>query len=173
MHNVLSLIDRTYRFYLKFGVLFLCLMLLFLNCQNIQYPEKPKNLIPEDKMVDVLIDVHLFNAAKSVNKLPLQQTGMTPHEFIYEKHAIDSIQFEKSNAYYGAHLNKYERIHLKVRNFLEAEKRELDTLIVRKKRKQDSIKIVTDSLKLLEIKDLQNSSNESKILKKTSIDPIK
>lgn len=144
-----------------------------MGCQNIEYPEKPKDLIPEDKMVEVLVDVHVFNAAKSVNRLPLQQTGMTPHQFIYEKHAIDSIQYENSNAYYGADLNKYGRIHNRVKDFLELKKRKIDTTIAREKRKVDSIKFVTDSLKLLRIEGLNNSSEGSKVLKKLQTDTIK
>ncbi|MEX0996272.1 MAG: DUF4296 domain-containing protein [Flavobacteriaceae bacterium] len=154
-------------------VFFLGLGLFFMGCQNIEYPEKPKDLIPEDKMVEVLVDVHVFNAAKSVNRLPLQQTGMTPHQFIYEKHAIDSIQYENSNAYYGADLNKYGRIHNRVKDFLELKKRKIDTTIAREKRKVDSIKFVTDSLKLLRIEGLNNSSEGSKVLKKLQTDTIK
>lgn len=146
--------------------------LLILGCQDIKYPEKPKDLIPEDKMVEVLIDVHLFNAAKSVNRLPLQQTGMTPHQLIFEKHSIDSLQYETSNAYYGANLDIYERIHTKVKDYLESEKREIDTLIVREKRKQDSIKVITDSLKLLRTEGLIDSPKDSKILKKIERDTI-
>lgn len=152
-------------------IFLLSLGIFFMGCQDIKYPERPKDLIPEDKMVEVLIDVHLFNAAKSVNRLPLQQTGMTPHQFIYEKHAIDSIQYENSNAYYGADLNKYERIHNSVKDFLESEKREIDTTIVREKRKIDSIKFVTDSLKLKRIEDL-DTPKDSKTLKKAEQDTI-
>lgn len=136
---------------MKPSLFLLSLGLFFFGCQNIQYPERPKDLIPEDKMVEVLIDVHLFNAAKSVNRLPLQQTGMTPHQFIYEKHDIDSVQYEKSNAYYGANLNTYERIHTSVKIFLENQKTEIDTVIARERRIQDSIKIVTDSIRLKKI----------------------
>lgn len=154
---------------LKPQLLLLGFVVLFFGCQNIQYPERPKDLIPEDKMVEVLIDVHLFNAAKSVNRLPLQQTGMTPHQFIYEKHDIDSVQYEKSNAYYGANLNTYERIHTSVKTFLENQKTEIDTVIVREKRKQDSIKIITDSIRLKKIG--VDTNKEPAVLRKVA--PVK
>lgn len=151
MHNVLNSIVNIKNSFLKPHLFLLSLGLFFFSCQNIQYPERPKDLIPEDKMVEVLIDVHLFNAAKSVNRLPLQQTGMTPHQFIYEKHNIDSVQYEKSNAFYGANLNSYERIHNRVKDYFELQKTEIDTVIERERRKQDSIKIVTDSIRLKNI----------------------
>jgi hypothetical protein len=150
MHNALNSTDKNKSILLKTVTLMLVLV-WFSSCQDIQKPERPKNLIPEDKMVEVLIDVHLFNAAKNVNRLPLQQTGMSPHEFIYDRHNIDSIQFEKSNAYYGTDINAYERIHLRVKKFLDNKKTEIDTLIAREKRRQDSIKIVEDSLRLKKI----------------------
>lgn len=149
MHNNLNLIDNFQSLHKTFNLFFwgVCILLMG-SCQSIEKTEKPKNLIPKDKMVEVLIDVHLFNAAKSVNRLPLQQTGMTPHQFIYEKHQIDSIAFEKSNAYYGAELDTYEEIHSKVKAQLEQRKIEVDTTIARKKRAQDSIKYIQDSIKL-------------------------
>lgn len=172
MRNVLNSIVKISKFGFTPQIFLMSVGLLILGCQDIKYPEKPKDLIPEEKMVEVLIDVHLFNAAKSVNRLPLQQTGMTPYHFIYEKHVIDSLQYEKSNAYYGANLDKYERIHTKVKDFLESEKREIDALIVREKRRQDSIKFITDSLKLLKIEGLIEAPSNSKVLKKVVLDTI-
>lgn len=125
---------------------------VLMGCQDIKRPEKPDNLIPEDKMVEVLIDVHLFNSAKSYNRMPLQQTGLTPHHFIYEKHGIDSLQYEKSNAYYGADLDRYTAIHARAKAILENRKSEVDTLLAKDTQKRDSISKVNDSLRLLKNK---------------------
>lgn len=154
-------------------LLFSSLVLLLLGCQDVKYPEKPKDLIPEDKMVEILIDVHLFNAGKSVNRLPLQKTGRTPFELIYEKHNIDSLQYEKSNAYYGAYLNKYERIHLKVKDSLESKKAEIDTLKAREMRKKVSTKTDTDSIKSQAIEGKAIPPRDSEILKKPALDTLK
>jgi hypothetical protein len=171
MHNALNSTDKNKSILLKMATLLLVLM-WFSSCQDIQKPERPKNLIPENKMVEVLIDVHLFNAAKNVNRLPLQQTGMSPHEFIYDKHNIDSLQFEKSNAYYGTDINAYERIHLKVKEFLDNKKIEIDTIIAREKRSKDSIKIVLDSLRLEKILNKSVGLTESKLVKPVKIDSL-
>ncbi len=133
-------------------------IVVFAGCQNIEYPKKPKNLIPEDKMVEVMIDIQLFNTAKTYNRLPMQQAGLTPYEYIYERHEIDSLQFLESNTYYGANLDKYGNLYTKVKTYLEIEKSKLDTIFAVEKRKQDSIKIITDSLKLLRI-NLPNSGS--------------
>lgn len=153
MHNALnSIVNNS-----KIAVILLGTILM--GCQDIERPEKPENLIPEDKMAEVLIDVHLFNSAKSYNRMPLQQTGMTPHQFIYEKHGIDSLQYERSNAYYGADLDKYVAIHSRAKNILEKRKREVDTLISIENRKKDSIKLINDSLRRAK----NNSKNPLKL----------
>lgn len=146
MHNALNSIVK------KSKVVIVLLGTVIIGCQDIKRPEKPDNLIPEDKMAEVLVDVHLFNSAKSYNRMPLQQTGLTPHQFIYEKHGIDSLQYEISNAYYGADLDKYANIHARAKAILEKRKIEVDTLIVKETQKRDSILKVNDSLRLLKNK---------------------
>tara|TARA_R110000850_G_scaffold254614_1_gene380222 strand:+ start:111767 stop:112264 length:498 start_codon:yes stop_codon:yes gene_type:complete len=146
MHNALNSIVK------KSKVVILLLSSVFIGCQDIKRPEKPENLIQEDKMVEVLVDVHLFNSGKSYNRMPLQQTGLTPHQFIYEKHGIDSLQYEKSNAYYGADLDKYAAIHARAKAILEKRKSEVDTLLAREVQRRDSISKVNDSLRLLKNK---------------------
>lgn len=163
----MNLIANTFTYWVKTTTL-IGLLLLCANCQNIDYPKKPKNLIPEDKMVEVLIDVHLFNAAKTINRLPLEQTGMSPHEMIYKKHDIDSAQFAISNAYYGAHIDTYERIHQQMKTVLEAKKTVLDTLVKIEKRQQDSIQKVKDSLRLLKNK-INSDSVTPKLIKNTTL----
>ncbi len=133
-------------------VVVLIAILVFSGCQNIEYPEKPNNLIPEDKMVEILIDIQLFNTTKTYNRLPLQQGGLTPFEYIYERHEIDSIQFLESNNYYGANLDTYNKIHIRIREYFQHEKIKADTLAAIEKRTLDSIKAVNDSITLSELK---------------------
>ncbi len=173
MPNDLNSTDKTHSFHNRLILLLGCISLLFLTgCQTIERNKKPENLIPEDKMVEVLIDVHLFNAAKSVNRLPLQQTGMTPHQFIYEKHDIDSLTYEQSNAYYGADLNTYEEIHAKVKVQLELRKTVVDTSIARKKRAQDSLKFIQDSIKLKKLNIKSESSPKIQAVQELKRDSI-
>lgn len=130
-------------------LLILVAFLGLMACQDIQYPEKPKNLIPKDKMVDVITDLYIFNAAKSYNRNLLQQSGLTMQEFIYEKHEIDSVQFQKSNAYYAANIEELEDIYTEVEERLKAQQQEIDTLLSEKqKRKQtnDSLTMSVDSI---------------------------
>lgn len=132
-------------------IIFLWVSFAFLGCQNIDYPEKPKDLIPEDKMVEIMTDIQLFHTAKSYNRMPLQRSGLSPYTYIYEKHNVDSLQFVTSNTYYGSNLQTYGTLYSRVKANLEIKKAKIDTILAIEKRTKDSIKIITDSLRLLKI----------------------
>ncbi len=129
------------------SIFLLALNILLASCQTITPPQNPDNLISEDLMVEIMTDIHLFTSAKGINRLQLQKTGLTPHQLIFEKHQIDSLQYAQSNTYYGAHLETYERIHLRVKTILEMKKEEVDTALTIEKRVQDNLIKTTDSLK--------------------------
>jgi len=94
--------------------------LILLSCKTDNAPVKPKNLIPEDKMVEVLIDLSLLSSAKGLNKKILENNGITPDEYVYKKHKIDSLQFTESNLYYSYFIDDYDKIYLKVKDSLES-----------------------------------------------------
>lgn len=96
-----------------------------LSC-NDSLLEKPDNLIPEHKMVEVLKDLALVNAAKSTNMAVLQDNGIEPMAYIFEKHDIDSLQFVESDRYYASLPPEYERIYKKVESKLEKETKILE-----------------------------------------------
>ena len=115
---------------MKKAFLFIFFILISMeSCQKVERPEKPQDLIPEDKMAAILVDIYLFNAAKSTNRILLQKTGLTTEKLIYQKHGIDSLQFVESNNYYGGDLKKYDAIHQKVKLLIEAEKTTFETLV--------------------------------------------
>ena len=91
-----------------------------MSCQDVQKTEKPDDLIPEDKMIDVLTELSLVHAARNYNKFKLENTGINPDEYIYEKFDIDSLQFEKSNDYYSEQYTQYERIYDSVKVRLQS-----------------------------------------------------
>jgi len=97
------------------------LIIVLLAC-NENLVDKPDNLIPEDKMVAVLTDLAIVNAAKSTNISVLHDNNIEPMEYIYNKYDIDSLQFVESDFYYAS-LPKgaYERIYKKVEAKLEKE----------------------------------------------------
>lgn len=143
----------------------LCCLVIF-ACQSIDKPRPPQNLIPENKMVDILTDTYLSNAARGVNNRMIREKGYKLDKTLYKTYAIDSVQFIESNAYYASNLEQYATIIEKVTARLELLKKESDSLkfeytekirikdslkrdsIARKLRKEDTIKekVTNDSV---------------------------
>ena len=118
---------------------FLSLILCLLGCQNVNYPEKPKNLIAKDKMVDVLTESYLANAARSIDNRAILDKGVKIDSLVYRKFGIDSLQFASSNAYYAADLNAYREIFAEVETRLTAMQKEMDSIWEMKSVQKDSL----------------------------------
>ena len=127
-------------------LLYIVICLLFSCNPSIEKPKKPENLIPEDKMVDIMYDVFILNSAKGVNKKMLELNGVLPKDYVFEKYSIDSTQFAESNNYYVYNTKTYESILDKVAEKIEVKKKEYEAIDkieeAEKRRKEDSIRAV-------------------------------
>ncbi len=114
---------------------------VFLACNNnkIEVPKKPDNLLSTTKMVNVLYDMAIVNAAKGTNKKMIQNKGLNPQEFIFNKHDIDSLQFADSNNYYTYFPDVYEDIYEQVRFRLENRKKGYKAILDREEKEMDSL----------------------------------
>lgn len=99
--------------------------------------EQPENLIPQEKMVDILRDMAILNAARTTNVAILHKNDIEPMPYLYAKYGIDSIQFSNSDLYYASLPEIYEDIYAKVEARLETEKESIEEL----KRVNDSLKV--------------------------------
>lgn len=117
-------------------------VLLIVSCKNstIEQPEKPENLISKGKMVDVLYDMAIIDAAKKTQRRTLERNGLYPKEYVFEKHDIDSLQFMLSNEYYAFNTDDYKEIYSVLNQKLNSEKNKYQAVL-------DSIKKVEDSIK--------------------------
>ena len=142
---------------------------LFFSCNpSIEKPKKPENLIPEDKMVDIMYDVFILNSAKGVNKKMLELNGVLPKDYVFEKYSIDSTQFAESNNYYVYNTKTYESILDKVAEKIEVKKKEYEAIDkieeAEKRRKEDSIRAVRSREKdsLIKFNELRKKNNTPK-----------
>ena len=85
-------------------------------------PERPENLISESKMVSLLTEVYLGNAARSIDNKQIRSQGVKIDSFLFAKYKVDSTQFAKSNAYYAADIDAYSAIIVQVQERLETMK---------------------------------------------------
>lgn len=129
----------------------LVVFLLLISCSE-NLLEKPNNLIPEDKMVEVLKDLAIVNAAKSTNISVLQDNGIEPMAYIYEKHGIDSTQFVESDRYYASLPVTYEHIYKNVESKLEKETKAIE-----------EAKKVNDSLRRVELENREGKTYLDKV----------
>ena len=103
--------------------------------------EKPINLIPKEKMIDILYDLAIINAAKSSGPKVMDNMNFEPMEYIYNKYQIDSIQFVTSDLYYASLPLEYEDIYKNLENRITKEK---ERFIKSGERKKDSLIQVKD-----------------------------
>lgn len=123
-------------------------MLLFSSCAE-ELIEKPDNLIPEDKMVSIIKEMAIVNAAKTTNLGKLRENGIEPTTFVFEKFEIDSAQFVDSDRYYASKPLRYENMYKKVESELEAQRVQLDI----EKKLRDSISLAKKTKKKIELKE--------------------
>ncbi len=105
--------------------LFITIVAMVISC-NKSPVEKPENLIPRDKMVDVIYDLSVLDALKSQRPIYLEQNNINPRTFVFEKYKIDSLQFAKSDQYYASDLTEYKKMYDEVSHRLEERKKEAD-----------------------------------------------
>ncbi|MEM0517975.1 MULTISPECIES: DUF4296 domain-containing protein [Aequorivita] len=104
-----------------------------------EQPKKPKNLISKDKMIDILTESYLANAARSVNNQTIIDKGVILDSIIYNNFGVDSLQFAKSNAYYAADVNSYMEIFQKVETRLKQMQHKLDSIREMERDLNDSV----------------------------------
>ena len=102
--------------------IFLVIVVLFGCNKNVQKIPIPDNLISEEKMVEVIYEMTLISVSKGVNRIILENNGVIPEKYIFEKYNIDSLQFALSNEFYSNDLNRYLDIYDRVKVKLQENK---------------------------------------------------
>ncbi|WP_281541462.1 DUF4296 domain-containing protein [Maribacter aestuarii] len=134
----------------KSTIFFVVLMFLF-SCAE-KLIKKPDNLIPRDKMVEILKEMTILNAAKSTNLGILKDNGIEPTTYVFEKFDVDSIQFVESDRYYASLPQEYEAIYKEVESLLEAQKKRVEEI----KKINDSLKLIDKEYRFDKLKDSLN-----------------
>lgn len=113
--------------------------------------DKPKNLIPKNKMVNILIDARFISSATGINRTSMEAYGANLDTYIYDKYGIDSLQFVESSNYYAENVKVYEEIFDKVIDSLEKLKTALKAQ--EEKETKEKEKREKDSIASLRVKD--------------------
>ena len=119
----------------KYFIIVAIVFLVTSACKQTALP-KPKNLIDEDIMVDILYDVAIIEAIKVSQPFSLQSKGIDAKTYIYKKYKIDSIQFAKSDKFYAIDVQQYAKMYQQVIDKIKAQKT------------KDSLAIIPKSVKI-------------------------
>ena len=125
------MITLNHKLKLSFSANYLLLVLIssvVLGCQEVVRPEIPEKLIPESKMVDILVEAYIGNAARSNNNRVLRLGGVQLDSILYAKYDIDSLQFAQNTAYYASQIDPYLDILEAVETELSGMKKSLDSM---------------------------------------------
>ena len=144
-------------------IVIVLLFLMSMSCGNDKI-KKPSDLIPETKMVDIIVDFALLNSGSGIDKNILTDVGITPENHVYSKYDIDSLQFVSSNNYYAHNIDTYRDIYTQVKSKLNSKKEEykkLSEMEKKEKKKNDSIRRV------------ENKKNKPTIIKDKSSTKLK
>ncbi len=145
MQNVLNLTGKY--ILLCFGVL---VSAAFMGCSDVQKREKPENLIPKDKMVDIYTDMIILDALDRTSPRTLKSFEIEVSDHILKKFDIDSSTLAQNIAFYNLEFEANQEIYDAVTRNINHKKDEIDSIVN-----------VRDSLKKEELKLKNKTKNDS------------
>jgi len=100
---------------------YILLVVVFLSCESKTNYEKPKDLIPKDQMIDLLMDMHLVNGIAGIKSKDGSNVN-NYMSFLYKKYKTDSTRFAASNLYYVSNISEYEDMFKEIEKRLESQR---------------------------------------------------
>ena len=102
----------------KKNVTTLCLCgLLLISCSK-KEEKIPENILPKEKMIPIMVDVHLAEAKIQSNNLSMtdstKKIAAGYYKNVFEKNKITEQQFRESFLYYSRHLDLLNKIYEEV-----------------------------------------------------------
>ncbi len=105
--------------------LFVILLALLLTSCGEKLLDKPEDLIPKEKMINILKDMTILNSARSTSITVLHDYKIEPTTFVFSKYGVDSLQFVTSDKYYASLPNEYEAMYAEIEKQLDNEKEQM------------------------------------------------
>lgn len=98
--------------------LFICLLFLSLagacNKKPVKVANKPKWVIDEKLMVDIIADLRIIDAATYINTNSPPRDKAKDWAFVMTKHKVNDSIFRKSHEYYAEHPEVAEKLYEQV-----------------------------------------------------------
>ncbi|WP_167617557.1 DUF4296 domain-containing protein [Maribellus sediminis] len=110
----------------RFQILLFALVFAVVACDKPIMP-KPKHLINEKQMIDMLVDVHLAEATYNKYRYDSVMQDNSSANFyasVLDKYAVSDSLFEQSYVYYASLPKKFEKMYRKVMSKLSEQEQE-------------------------------------------------
>lgn len=106
------------------NIVFLLLVVAFFSCDKEVY-KKPKNLISEKEMVDIMVDLHIAEATYhkfryTKDNWISEVSSASFYHSILDKYKVSQSNFEESYLYYVSRPKKYNKLYSAVTDKLNA-----------------------------------------------------
>ncbi|TAI47949.1 DUF4296 domain-containing protein [Flagellimonas allohymeniacidonis] len=124
-------------------VTLLLFAILTISCAE-KVIEPPQDLIPKEKMVEILHDLAILNATRTSFGSVLEDNDIEIMDFLFLKYEIDSLQFSNSDRYYASIPLEYQSIYEEVESKIQKQRTSLEEA---KKSRNDSIRKVQEAEK--------------------------
>lgn len=115
----------------KHILIIVILLLTFCSCEK-SVVEKPKNLVPRDKMINLIVDLHTGDAVFQSKRYSSEQlkkyTDADLYHSILKKYDVADTVFEKSLIYYASLPKEFEKMYSKALSKLNAQEERLKEL---------------------------------------------
>lgn len=112
----------------RYYLLTVILVGLLLGCGE-DLIERPKNLIPQGEMTDILYDLSLLEAMGDTYPGTLEDNDIEVMELIFEKYGIDSAQYTQSDRYYASQPHLYEEIYQNLHDRLKNQRDSISEIL--------------------------------------------
>ncbi|GAB1453279.1 hypothetical protein MASR2M47_33350 [Draconibacterium sp.] len=104
----------------KIAFILALLIPVFIACENSVF-KKPKHLVNEKQMIDMLVDIHLAEATYNRMRNDSTVRNSSSVNFYYSvlaKYEVADSVFEKSFVYYASNPKNFEKMYREVMNKL-------------------------------------------------------
>ena len=91
--------------------------ILFFSCSQLTKNELPNGVLPESKMIPILVGIHLAEARANVMTVHLDSARFyfaIYKDSIYKKNNVTKFEFDSSYRYYMRNVSTMDRIYMAV-----------------------------------------------------------
>lgn len=137
---VTAMLKGTYKYKQNFWVQLVFIILIAMSCKN-RLEKKPENLVPKEKLIQILADIHRLEG--HVNNMNIQNTDTLAFIYrkmeadIFKKHKVDTASYFKSYKYYLVDPEEFSELYSEVVTLIKT-KNKIDSTTEAKTKKFES-----------------------------------